>query len=308
MLDHHPELTVSNDTHFIPRALEKTCRQLIDRIMEGESIVMDDSLKFTAQNYRRFVRMDLDTEAVDAAAAHSSTYREFVSALYAARGAKQGKRLSGEKTPDYVRRLPLLHQMFPRAKFLHVVRDGRDVALSLMDWAHETKGPGRLDLWRQNPLATSALWWQRMVQRGVEDAANNPEIPYMEVRYERLVEEPSGTLRRVADFLELPNSDAMLSCFHTADKARANKSAKKSWLAPTQGLRDWSNQLNTHDLTSFEAIAGDLLQRLGYQLAFDVIPDTIHEQVESYRRWWRLHMADPAPKTNPDNRSATLSG
>lgn len=99
MLDHHPKLTVSNDTHFIPRALEKTCRQLIDRIMEGESIEMDDSLKFTAQNYRRFVRMDLDTEAVDAAAAHSSTYREFVSALYAARGAKQGKRLSGEKTP-----------------------------------------------------------------------------------------------------------------------------------------------------------------------------------------------------------------
>ncbi len=75
------------------------------------------------------------------------TTRDFVSRLYDLRARQAGKTLSGEKTPDYCRRMPLLHRLFPRAKFLHIIRDGRDVTLSTLDWATAGKGPGRWDLW-----------------------------------------------------------------------------------------------------------------------------------------------------------------
>ena len=51
------------------------------------------------------------------------------------------KELAGEKTPDYVRNLPLLFSLFPRAKTIHIIRDGRDVALSTLKWASVKKGP-----------------------------------------------------------------------------------------------------------------------------------------------------------------------
>jgi len=65
----------------------------------------------------------------------TATYREFVTALYDTFAHQNGKPLAGEKTPDYVRRLPLLHALFPWSRSVHIVRDGRNVALSLIDWA-----------------------------------------------------------------------------------------------------------------------------------------------------------------------------
>ena len=69
-----------------------------------------------------------------------------------------GKPLAGEKTPDYARNLPLLHSLFPWAKFVHLIRDGRNVALSTLEWANEGKGPGRIGLWQEEPVAVCS-WW-----------------------------------------------------------------------------------------------------------------------------------------------------
>ena len=57
-----------------------------------------------------------------------------MSTLYSAFAELQGKPFAGEKTPDYVRCVPLLHALFPDAKVIHLVRDGRDVTLALIEW------------------------------------------------------------------------------------------------------------------------------------------------------------------------------
>ena len=202
MLDGHPQLAVANDTHFIPKA--------IGQVDPGVDPPMTPALLQAVREYKRFPRLGLPEAAVDSAAENARTYSQFVSALYAAFAQMHDKPLGGEKTPDYVRELPRLHALFPWAKIIHLVRDGRDVALSALEWARE--GPGRFELWAAQPVAVCALWWRWQVSTGRQDGANLPRDCYREIQYEDLVSQPEESLRALADFLELPFSPRMVAC------------------------------------------------------------------------------------------------
>ena len=136
MLDHHPQLAVANDTHFIPKGVEK--------MIGGNDPPLTPEHIEKVLGYRRFHRLGLSEAIVLKAAAKARTYGEFVSALYSEFGKLCGKQIAGEKTPDYVRHLPFLHALFPWVKTIHIIRDGRDVALSTLEWAREDKGPAGL--------------------------------------------------------------------------------------------------------------------------------------------------------------------
>jgi len=241
--------------------------------------------------YHRFHRLGLDEDAVDRVSAEATTYREYVSALYASFAGRQGKLLGGEKTPDYVRRLPLLQGLFPWAKFIHIVRDGRDVALSVLDWAGTSKGPGKLRLWETEPVATCALWWRWQVAAGRRSGTQLGAEHYHEVCYEELVAEPDGRLRRMTDFLGLPYEAAMLAYNEGKVKTNTRLSAKKRWLPPTPGLRNWQSQMDPQDVEIFEAIAGDLLEGLGYERACKTISPQIRRVAACCLDWWDEFLA-----------------
>ncbi|MBI3466254.1 MAG: sulfotransferase, partial [Planctomycetes bacterium] len=204
MLDHHPQLAVANDTHFIPKAIEKAAPREIENVTRGADLPLTTEIVEWVRSYYRFPRLELSDETVLQAAARSTTYREFVAALYGEYASLRGKQFSGEKTPDYVRRLRLLHALFPWAKVVHIIRDGRDVCLSTLDWAREDKGPGKFDLWDEEPVAVCALWWSWQVSTGMREGMALGPSHYHELRYEELVAKPEETLRSLAAFLELP--------------------------------------------------------------------------------------------------------
>src|SRR5262245_32654294 len=145
MLDAHPQLAVANDSHFIPRVFRK--------LDAAGDVPLTTEIIAAVENYHRFYRLGLSHELVERAAATAGTYSQFVAALYTEFAGMCGKQLGGEKTPDYVRHVTLLHRLFPQAKFIHIIRDGRDVMLSTLEWAKEDKGPGRLALWKEAPVA-----------------------------------------------------------------------------------------------------------------------------------------------------------
>ena len=287
MLDNHPHLAVANDSHFIPRVLEKLAPGSIDDAIAGRAVPLTPELVAGARHYHRFHRLGLDDEQVEGAARGATSYREFVSALYTEFAGISGKPLGGEKTPDYVRKLPILCGLFPDTKIVHIIRDGRDVALSLLDWAHEKKGPGRLELWREQPVAVSALWWRWQVRAGRSSGAELGADRYHEVRYEDLVADPEPGLRRVSDFLGLPFAPRMLR-FHVG-KAKPDRalSAKSAWLPPTSGLRDWRRQMAEADVQLFEALAGDLLGELGFEESSDQPPAEIARLAARCSAWWQ---------------------
>ena len=117
------------------------------------------------RKFHRTSRLGLAEITMDQAAANANTYGEFVTQLYSQVARQNGKLLAGEKTPDYGRHMLLLRDLFPWAKFIHLFRDGRDVALSTLGWAGRKngRGPARFKLWHDYPIAICALWWRWQV-------------------------------------------------------------------------------------------------------------------------------------------------
>lgn len=283
MLNNHPLLAVANDSHFIPRVVK-------DR-SDGTDPDLTPDLVERVRSYKRFYRLELPNAAVEAAARSSRTYSEFVGALYSEYGRLRGKPLAGEKTPDYVRYLPRLHALFPWVRTVHIIRDGRDVALSTLEWAEEAKGPGRFGLWREEPVAVCALWWRRQVETGRRASEKLAQDRYREVMYEDLISRPEASLRGLSEFLELPFSTQMLAYHEGRVRHDPGLSAKKAWLPPTQGLRDWRDQLPERDVELFEALAGELLTSLGYERATSAVSSRVSETATRCQRWWDSEMS-----------------
>ena len=111
----------------------------------------------------RFRKLGLIDENLREAAEQTTTYSGFVSNLYSEFGRQNGKQLAGEKSPGYCRHLSLLHGLFPWARTIHLIRDGRDVALSTLSWG---RGPIKYDLWQEEPVGVCALYWRMNVSAG----------------------------------------------------------------------------------------------------------------------------------------------
>lgn len=282
MLDHHPQLAVAYDTLFIPAVL---------RNPPTMDPPVDHDLIERIRNFRRFERFGLPAGILDRLAPDATCFSELVRLVYTEFAAMHGKPLGGEKSPGYVRHMPLLQNLFPAARFIHLVRDGRDVALSLADWGrlkNRPKGPARMyRLWDENPLAVSALWWEYKVAQGRNDASSLRPDSYTEMRYEDLVASPDTELERLTDFLGLPYSEAMVRFHVGKTRNQPGLSAKSAWLPATQGIRDWRRSMPDNDVQLFEALAGDCLSDCGYERRYSDIPEDTARLADHYRATWR---------------------
>src|SRR5262249_43673951 len=121
--------------------------------------------------------------------------------------------------------------------------------------------------WKEDPVATAALCWERDVRHGRERGPSlGPEL-YHEVRYEALVNYPPKVTMELCSFLGVDYEPSMLE-FHQRYTLRGpGLSAKKASMPITPGLRDWRTQMPPSDVERFEAAAGDLLDELGYPRA-----------------------------------------
>src|SRR5262249_39085617 len=138
---------------------------------------------------------------------------KLVSRLFDFYGQRFGKQLVGDKTPDYVRHMESLHRLWPTARFVHVIRDGRDVVTSMQEWPKVHPRPGDFVTWEQDQVSTAAWWWEQNVHLGCQAGlALGPGL-YYEVRYESLVTRPRETFERLAEFLAVPFDESVLH-FH----------------------------------------------------------------------------------------------
>jgi hypothetical protein len=291
MLDHHPELAVANDTHFVPRVLQKHDSDEMDLVRRA---TREEPIELTAQlleeiwNYHRFYRMGIDREEFNSLLAFPTTYQQFVSKLFDAHAQHSNKRYAGEKTPDYIKHVPLLRGLFPEAMFVDIVRDGRNVALSLLDWASPTKGPGRLAYWRVDPIAVTALWWSEFVMAGKRYAQEFPK-QFVKVEYEDVVLRPAGCLKRICEAIDLEYDPVMLEYHKGKQVAKSNSSAKKQWLPPTSNLRDWRNSMEAEDQAVFHCLAGDVLGELGFAIPNENFSRTAVKRASKATAWWEQH-------------------
>jgi hypothetical protein len=255
VLDSHPELAVPPESYFVVPALEQRARY--ER--PGEALDLDRLLADVGAE-RSFPDWHLTPATLDEVrAAEPTTVPDAVLALYRAYAHQQGKPRAGDKTPSHLLHVDLLAASFPTARFLHIVRDGRDVVPSILGMSF---GPDR--------FAEGVLFWQRRVEQGRAAGARLGSGRYREIKYEHLVADPEPVLRdEVCPFLGLEWSDEMLRYHERADEVigglRATRHVQGVRRPPTTGVRDWRTALAPHDQQLFEALAGDLLDELGYE-------------------------------------------
>ncbi len=185
-------------------------------------------------------------------------YPDAVRRVYAHWAARRGKARYGDKMPGYVLRIPALATLLPEAHFVHIIRDGRDVALSTMAI------PGT----DHDPVAL-AIEWSRRVGAGRRAGTELGSGRYREVRYEDLVTDPTRPAEDLCAFLDLPYEPAMLLVADRherhPDKLRTNPRHARLGEPLSMGPRSWRTDMAASDRERFEAVAGGLLDDLGYE-------------------------------------------
>jgi hypothetical protein len=265
LLRSHPRLTFPDESGFIP---------LFYRAY-GDPQNAAEACELAEQILRlRWVRLwQLGLEP--ASFSDCRSFREVLCRLYETYARHENKPRWGDKTPRYVREIPLLMKLFPGARILHIYRDGRDVALS---FSHVWFGPCN--------TYTAAGHWKRCVNAGRRAAATLPRGTYMEVRYETLLERPRETMQQVCEFIGEAFDEAVLRPSKMEGDPRLHpfpEKGSRGALMPTN-FGKWKTRMPVKDRVLFESVAGDLLETLGYETEGRIRRISSPERVA-----WHLH-------------------
>lgn len=176
---------------------------------------------------------------------------------------RPGARIVLDKSPGYSRYVSHIRTLRPDARFIHVLRDGRDVAVSLRaascDWART---------WAPTSVDSATSLWKSLVS-AARDAEEQAPDHYLEVRYEQLHAEGPATLLKALDFAGVsaePDAAASIYARHSIDRMRSGSSP---FDLPTSFFRfgevgRWRTELTLGERYRFDRAAGDLLVDLGY--------------------------------------------
>jgi hypothetical protein len=251
ILDRSPGIAIPDESFFVP-LLARRHRGTVD----PKAFLDDLSRLSTLRSW--------GVSVADVAPRLRSGMRagEAIAAIFEAYAARTGKPRWGDKTPMYMRHLPLLEHLFPNVLYVHLIRDGRDAALSFVQmpegtftrtWAHPGNVAEFACLWRKEVGAARALGRQIGPDR------------YLEARYEDLVATPPQVVESICDFANLPFDPGMIEYAGSVDVSE-KPHQQRLRQPPTAGFRSWRDEMSPVAARAFEAVAGDLLGELGYPL------------------------------------------
>jgi hypothetical protein len=269
MVDSHPEMAIPPETGFL---------MAFDG-MESASAIEPSTLLRILTQFPADAPVWPDFQiAADALGQRLERLRPLsisggLRAFYQMYAERFGKVRWGDKTPAYIRSMKAIEAILPEARFIHLVRDGRDVAVSLRErWF----SPG-------HDIEIQAVFWRDNVLAGCLQGHDCRH--YLEVRFEDLVQNPEVVLRGICDFIELPYSSQMLRYDERAAERLREHGARHSpsgveivsveerqrQQQATCGplMRDrigvWRRALTADECQRFDAVAGDVLERFGYR-------------------------------------------
>ncbi len=177
---------------------------------------------------------------------------------------QQGKIRWGNKSPRNVHFISDIKELFPKAQIIHLLRDGRDVAIDIADadfWPHSLWG--------------GAQRWQECVRAARIFSRELDSDSYMEVRYESLCQSPESVLRQVCEFIGETFAPEILA--HHESSSTRSWSQDKTHQATakpitTEYVGMYKRRLNQHDRQALEALTGETLRQAGYPVDGNASP------------------------------------
>lgn len=252
MLASHPRIAIPPESHFLPELIE--FEESSAGLAESREKIIDWLIL-----HRRLADFKLDAEWMRATLGtlNPFTTRSIASALFSEYARREGKARWGDKTPRYRSFLPQLRCLFPEARFIHVLRDGRDTALSA--WRAKF-GP--------KTWAAAVYDWRDAIRDIRKGQRSIDRESFLEVRYEDLILNPQAVLTKICSFLREEYDPKMLRFSDTAQEVVP--AWESAWHSKLQKPLDanntgkWKTELSPEQLLLFEQVAGKELVAAGY--------------------------------------------
>lgn len=237
ILDSHPNISCGPETHFfIDEKIQPFCAELADR---WQAKIL---------------------EYYDAPPEHvmARCFGAILNAFHTPYMRSRGKKRWADKTPHNILKIDFLNLAFPNMKFIHIIRDGRDVAASLLEMP-----------WGPKTVEEAAESWRACIKSGIHFGASHEN--YLEVKYEDLVQSFESTLVKIFSFLDEPWSDQVLhfNKLHHDLGTRFSKESSAEQVTRniyTSKVNRWKTDLTADQVEKFVSIAGEYLLKLGYEL------------------------------------------
>ena len=253
LLGSHSEAVATPEAQFVTHVYR-------DVVTPDGAVDLSDAFTKIGDHFR-FKLWGLETSLPALGVYGVRSYADLVLALvseYAQTAGRPGARLWVDHTPGNLRTAALLRELFPEARFVHIVRDGRAVVASVraLDWG------------THSARALTRDWVLRV---GYGLAAESYLTPgrCLRVRYEDLLTAPEATLRRVCDFAGLTFEPAMLGGGGFAVPAYTQQQHRLVGAPPDAGrINGWVKTLSPRDVETCEFVSGDMLTYLGYEPVF----------------------------------------
>lgn len=169
-----------------------------------------------------------------------------------------------EKTPQHAQHVALLAKAWPEARFIHMIRDGRDCAASFNR------------RWKRTPELT-VYRWKRVIRLCRRDGQALGENRYLEIKYEDLTANPQYWMRQACDFLKVDFDNAVLE----SEQPQSDREGEIGTIVPTKPR--WHSAFTASRLNRFENIAGSLLSELGYPVTN---PEHDQDPTRLQLKWW----------------------
>ncbi len=265
MLDAHPKLAIPPETGFIPLQIPNWLPDHFQRKL----------FYLTVTNHSAWEDFGLTRAAFwqELELLKPFGIGKGLRAFYRLYASKFHKPYWGDKTPSHALQINEIRMLLPEARFIHLIRDGRDAMISLrQQWF----SPGQ-------DAKTQALFWLHHVQTARQNGLGRKD--YIEVHFEKLILEPREQLLRICQFLGLEFSETMLKYARHAKERLVEHRGRRNffgqeWLTAqrrrqqqqrtTQALdktliERWRTVLSREEQDQFWQIAGQFLSDLGYQ-------------------------------------------
>lgn len=245
-----------------------TCMDNIRRVLDAMYNQSRDFLEGDLHG----VQFDIDALAREFYDERRYTIPAIISGLFTRNAQGEGKVRWGDKTPYYVMHIPKLLEWFPDAQIVHLIRDGRDVALSLFGRQH--------DFGVYNSYF-AAEYWESYVERGRDAGRTLSPHQYLELRYEDLLESPEDSMKTLCNFLGETYSDTI---FDVNPVDNPGKTPLVHQPINASNAEKWRTLMSPSQIKAFESVAGDTLRQCGYELTDLDQPPSVPVKVA-----YRLH-------------------
>lgn len=200
-------------------------------------------------------------------------YADLCSVVYGAYGLSAGREFTvwGDKNNFYIDYINEILALYSKARFLHIVRDGRDVACSYREvMAANSNSPYAPKL--HTDISDVALEWSMNVMKIELVMKALPRAQAMTIKYEDLVVDAQETLQRVCKWLDLIFEPEMLSFYIKNKESNLEPELTMDWKKRTvqpisdQTIGRYKYELNRDEILEFESVASKALKSFSYDL------------------------------------------